>query len=156
LAKLFQRVLSAVALRLATIALLVLYPVAWSAPLMRAGVLPLFGLKEISVLSGIIALWDSDVFLAVLVVIFALIAPVAKLLWIVGLQWDVLAPRGLAALRLLGRLAMADVFLIAIYITLSKGIGLGRVEPAWGLYLFTFCILASLALGYLTERRKTA
>lgn len=143
-------------LRLATFALLVLYPVAWSAPLMRAGVLPLFGLQEISVLSGIIALWDSDVFLAVLVVVFALVAPVAKLLWIIGLQWDVLAPRGLALLGLLGRLAMADVFLIAIYITLSKGIGLGRVEPAWGLYLFTFCVLASLALGYLAERRKTA
>ncbi len=42
---------------------------------------------------------------------------------------------------------MADVFLIAIYITVAKGIGVGRLEVAWGLYLFTACVLASLALS---------
>ena len=45
-----------------------------------------------------------------------------------------------------GRLAMADVFLLALYILLVKGVGLGRVETAWGLGLFIFCVLASLAL----------
>jgi uncharacterized paraquat-inducible protein A len=52
----------------------------------------------------------------------------------------------------MGKLAMADVFLIALYITLSKGIGVGRIETAWGLYLFTGCVLASIAIGYLTEK----
>jgi len=28
-----------------------------------------------------------------------------------------------------------------------KGVGLGHVETAWGLYLFTGCILLSLALS---------
>ena len=42
---------------------------------------------------------------------------------------------------------MADVFLIALYIVVIKGMGIGRVETAWGLYLFTFCILLSLALS---------
>ena len=38
-------------LRLANLTLLVLFPLAWFAPLMRAGIaLPLFGLSEISVI----------------------------------------------------------------------------------------------------------
>ena len=48
------------ALRLANLALLVVFPLAWSAPLMRAGVLPFFGLEEISILSGIAVLLESD------------------------------------------------------------------------------------------------
>ena len=47
---------------------------------------------------------------------------------------------------------MADIFLIAIYIVLAKGVGVGRVETGWGLYLFTFCVLASLAISHLTPR----
>ena len=46
---------------------------------------------------------------------------------------------------------MADVFLIAIYITLARGVGLGRVEPAWGLWLFTGCVLASFAISLATS-----
>ena len=41
------------------LALLILFPLAWTAPLMRAGLLPLFGLDEISVLSGLATLWDG-------------------------------------------------------------------------------------------------
>ena len=47
---------------------------------------------------------------------------------------------------------MADVFLIALYIVVVKGVSIGKVETAWGLYLFTACILASLALSILTAR----
>ncbi|EEE36415.1 paraquat-inducible protein A [Rhodobacteraceae bacterium KLH11] len=46
---------------------------------------------------------------------------------------------------------MADIFLIALYITLAKGISYATIETAWGLYLFTGCILASLTLGHITE-----
>lgn len=59
-------------LRYANLALLVLFPIAWFAPLMRAGLLPLFGLSEISVISGLQSLWESDVFLALMVTFFAL------------------------------------------------------------------------------------
>ena len=40
-------------LRYANLALLILFPLAWFAPLLRAGVLPLFGLSEISVITGL-------------------------------------------------------------------------------------------------------
>ena len=43
--------------------------------------------------------------------------------------------------------------LFALYIVVVKGIGVGRVETAWGLYFFTACILASLAISTLTKRR---
>ncbi|WP_281709226.1 paraquat-inducible protein A, partial [Phaeobacter italicus] len=56
-------------------------------------------------------------------------------------------------LQALGKLAMADVFLIALYITLAKGIGYATIETAWGLYLFTGCILASIALSLWTARQ---
>ncbi|RFP89499.1 paraquat-inducible membrane protein A [Rhodobacteraceae bacterium 63075] len=138
-------------LKLANLSLLVLFPIAWFAPLMRAGLLPLFALDEISVISGLQALWESDVVLALLVTFFALFAPYVKTLGLALVQFGLLKPIALPALGILGKLAMADIFLISLYITLAKGIGVGRLETAWGLYLFTACILASLVIGMLTR-----
>ncbi|NDW44347.1 paraquat-inducible protein A [Ruegeria sp. PrR005] len=141
-------------LRLATLSLLILYPIAWFAPLMRAGLLPIFGLSEISVITGLQSLWASDVALALIVTAFALFAPYLKTIGTALIQWDLLDPRAQPALHVLGKLAMADIFLIALYITLAKGISYATIEPAWGLYLFTGCILASITLGLLTERQR--
>ena len=57
-------------LKYLNLALLVLYPVAWFAPLMRAGLLPLFGLSEISVITGLQSLWKTDPPLALIVTAF--------------------------------------------------------------------------------------
>jgi uncharacterized paraquat-inducible protein A len=142
-------------LRLANLALLILFPVAWFAPLMRAGLnLPLFGLSEISVISGLQALWQTDVILALLVTAFALFAPYLKTIGLALIHFRLGSPRLLGALHVMGKLAMADVFLIALYIVIVKGVGLAKVETAWGLYLFTGCILASIAIGHLTERAR--
>lgn len=139
------------ALKIANLSLLVLFPVAWFVPLVRAGLLPLFGLSEISVLSGISSLWDSAPVLALLVALFALVAPYAKTLILAAVHFGKLdkVPH---ALHFLGRLAMADVFLIALYIVVVKGVGLGTVKVAWGLYFFTALVLMSLALTRLTDR----
>ncbi|MEH6644239.1 paraquat-inducible protein A [Sulfitobacter sp.] len=139
-------------LRIANLALLVLYPIAWFAPLMRAGLLPLFGLSEISVMTGIQSLWASDIFLALIVTIFALFAPYLKTIGLALIHFDLLSPRVEKVLEIMGKLAMTDIFLIALYITLSKGIGIGRIEVAWGLYLFTFCIIASLLISLKTQQ----
>ncbi len=137
------------------VVLLVLYPLAWFAPLNRAGLLPLFGLSEISVWSGIVSLMETDRFLAILVTLFALVAPYAKTLGLIA----VLIGRGGATMlrvsTVLGRLAMADIFLISLYIAIIKGIGVGRVETGWGLYLFSGCVLASLGLAAATKRHLT-
>ncbi|MEM6758367.1 MAG: paraquat-inducible protein A [Pseudomonadota bacterium] len=134
--------------------LLVLFPLSWFAPLMRAGLLPLFGLSEISVITGLQSLWATEVFLALVVTLFALFAPYLKTIALALLHWRLLSPRVLPVLGILGKLAMADIFLIALYITLAKGIGVGRIETAWGLYLFTACILTSLWISHATERAR--
>lgn len=140
-------------LRLANLSLLILFPVAWFAPLMRASLLPLFGMSEISVITGLQALWRTDAVLALVVTGFAIFAPMLKTLGLALVQFGLLSGRAMPALHLLGKLAMADIFLIALYIVVVKGVGIARVETAWGLYLFTFCVLASLVIGLLTRGR---
>lgn len=139
-------------LKYLNLALLVAYPLAWFAPLMRAGLLPLFGLSEISIISGLQSLWRSDVFLALLVTIFALFAPYLKTIGLALVHFGLLRRKALPALSLLGKLAMADIFLIALYVTIAKGIGVGRIEIAWGLYLFSACVLLSICISFLTEK----
>ncbi len=135
------------------LSLLVLFPVSWTAPLMRAGLLPMFGLEDISILSGIAALWTGgDAALAVLVALFALAAPIAKTVLLALVHLSRAPARLLPALQVMGKLAMADVFLIAVYIALAKGVAVGRVEAAWGLWLFTACVLASFGIGLATSR----
>jgi uncharacterized paraquat-inducible protein A len=140
-------------LRYVNLALLVLFPVAWFAPLLRAGFLPFFDLDAISVVSGLQVLWGKDVFLAFVVTVLALFAPYLKTIGIALVQFRLASPRLMPALNVMGKLAMADVFLIALYIVIAKGVGVGRVETAWGLYLFTGCILASLAISFFSARK---
>ena len=139
-------------LRLLTLSLLILYPIAWFAPLMRAGLLPIFGLSEISVITGLQSHWGSDAALALIVTFFAIFAPYLKTIGLALVQWDLLDTKVQPVLHVLGKLAMADIFLIALYITLAKGIGYATIEVAWGLYMFTACIIASLILSLATER----
>ncbi len=140
-------------LRLANLSLLILFPVSWFAPLLRAGFLPLFGLSEISVVSGLQSLWDSDVVLALLVTFLAIFAPYIKTIGLALIHFGLMRRKVLPVLEILGKLAMADVFLIALYVVLVKGIGMATVETAWGLYLFTGCVLASIAISHLTAKR---
>lgn len=143
------------ALKFANLSLLILFPIAWFAPLMRAGLLPLFGLSEISVISGLQSLWGTDVILALIVTAFALFAPYLKTIGLALVHFNLLQTKTLPALSSLGKLAMADVFLIALYIVIAKGVGIGTLETAWGLYLFTGCILASLLISILTPKEPT-
>lgn len=135
-------------MRVLNLSLLVLFPVAWFAPLMRAALLPVFGMDEISVMTGLQALWASDLALALLVTFLAVFAPYAKVLGLALVQFGLLSARVMPVLRVLGKLAMADVFLIALYIVLAKGAGYVTVETAWGLYLFTGCVLASILMSW--------
>lgn len=143
-------------LRYANLFLLIAFPVSWFAPLLRAGLLPLFGLNEISVMSGLQSLWGTDVALALLVTFLAVFAPYVKTIGLALIHFGLLRRKVLPALDILGKLAMADVFLIALYVVVIKGIGVGRVETGWGLYLFTGCVLASMVISFLTGKRARA
>lgn len=133
--------------------LLILFPIAWFAPLLRAGFLPIFGLAEISIISGLQSLWQTDVALALLVTFLAIFAPYMKVIGVALIQFGLLRRKTLPVLEYLGKLAMADVFLIALYVVIVKGAGYVKVEAGWGVYLFTGCILASIAISHLTRKR---
>lgn len=135
-------------IRALNLALLILYPIAWFAPMLRAALLPIFGMDEISVITGLQSLWQTDAALALLVTFLAVFAPYAKTIGLALLHFGLLSPRTLPVLGLLGKLAMADVFLIAIYIVLVKGTGFVTIETAWGLYLFSGCVLASILIAW--------
>ena len=141
-------------LRCTNPSLLILYPITWFAPLLNAKLLSLFGLIEIGEMSGLQSLWETDVLLALVVTVFALLAPYAKTISLALLNWNLLNQKLLQALHILGKLAMADIFLIALYVTLSKGIRIGRIETAWGLYLFTACIIASLLVSLCNKQSE--
>ena len=144
-------------MKYANLALLILFPIAWFAPLLRAALLPIFGMDEISVITGLQSLWGSDAALALLVTFLAVFAPFAKTVGLALVQFGLLDAKTLPALHILGKLAMADVFLIALYVVIVKGAGYVTIETGWGLYLFTACILASLAISIQASKgHKTA
>jgi uncharacterized paraquat-inducible protein A len=142
-----------VTLKLANLSLLILFPIAWLAPLLRAGLLPLFSLDEISTITALQSLWEKDVFLALIVTFFALFAPVIKVAGTALVQFEFLSGKALSTIEILGKLSMADVFLVAIYIVVAKGVGIGRIETGWGLYLFTACVLGSMTITHITKRQ---
>lgn len=139
-------------LKLANLALFVLFPIAWFAPLLRAALLPVFGMDEISVVSGLQSLWGSDVVLALIVTFFAIFAPYLKTIGLALVHFDLLKAQVLPVLGYLGKLAMADIFLIALYVVVVKGAGRVTVEGGWGLYLFTACVVGSIIISILTAR----
>jgi len=144
------------ALMISNMALLVLFPVAWFAPLMKSGILPFLSLKENSIMSALQGIWSHDIYLALLMTFLAIFAPYVKLIGVALIHFGLLSPRLLGTLTFIGRMAMADVFLIAIYIVLYTGITVagvsGRVETDWGLYLFSGCVVASLLISILSKK----
>ena len=133
--------------------LLIAFPISWFVPLAHTGLLSWFNDDVLTVLTTIETLWESDVFLAIVVVFFALLAPMAKTLLLLMIQLEWLGANMLGALAILGKLAMADIFLIALLIVAAKGVGVGYIETGWGLYLFSACVLVSLLVTELTKRK---
>lgn len=145
------------------LALVVVFPVAWFAPLIRTGLLDewdmpswlgggtLFSPDTITVISGLQKLWGTDVFLAIAVTFFALVAPMMKCLGMALIHFNLLSPATKPTIALMGKLAMADIFILSLYVVIAKGIGIGKIEVAWGLYLFTGAVIASLAVSLFSK-----
>ena len=41
-----------------------------------------------------------------------------------------------------------------LYIVIAKSIGVGQIEVAWGLYLFTAAVLTSLIISLIDKRKS--
>jgi paraquat-inducible protein A len=127
----------------------VLVPVTWWLPLFEARV-PFLWRQEVSIASGLVELWRLDLVLCATVFLFSVLAPLAKsaaLAWVWYRTPQSSAGRLLDRLSLLGKLAMTEVFLLAVIIVGIKGVGIGRVEVSWGLYAFTGIVTASFAVS---------
>ncbi len=133
--------------------LLILYPAAWLAPLAHAGVLPFFSGDEITIAGGVLDLWESDIALSILVAVFAIFFPYGKTIALALIHLGFLKSRAMPMIEIMGKLSMADVFLIALYIVMVKGIGVGHVTTSWGLWLFTICVLVSMWVAWRTAKQ---
>jgi uncharacterized paraquat-inducible protein A len=143
------------------LSLIIAFPIAWFAPLLRTRLLPqwqmpswlggstLFAPDTITVASGLQKLWQTDIFLAIAVTFFALVAPMLKCLGMSLIHFNLLSSSTQPMIGFLGKLAMADIFILALYIVIAKGIGIGTIEVAWGLYLFTASVVVSLFVSFL-------
>ena len=136
--------------------LLILFPAAWLAPLAEAGVVSWWSGDEITIYQGVIDLWQVDMALAGLVAFFAIVVPYLKTIAMAGIHFERIGPGALPMIEAIGKLSMADIFLIALYVVVVKGVGVGHVETSWGLWLFTGCVMASLWVGWITMKEFRA
>lgn len=142
--------------KMVNLALLCLFPLAWQAPLAEATVAWFFTADRISIFSGVVDLYQKDLFLCVVVAFFAIVAPFLKTIALVYAQFSDSAQgrRMLPAIEVLARLSMTDVFLLAFYITAYQGVG--DIEIQWGAYFFTALVLASIWASWETKRQLAA
>ena len=112
----------------------------------------LFGTNTYSLVGGIAELYASGhFFLGVVVTVFSLVFPFAKILGIL------LATSGLVPLplrwrrvihkfaELTGRLSVLDVLVVAVLVVVSQGVARVRVEP--GLVMFCASVLLTVLSG---------
>ena len=104
-------------------------------------------------ISGIQSLWGEDKYLALLVTFFALFAPMMKTIGLSLIQFELLSERAKPSVHFIGKLAMADVFIIAISCVVFKGIDIGKIEILLGTYLFSACVIFSLIVSSFTRTR---
>ena len=129
------------------VASLALVPVTWWLPLFTARV-PFLWRHEVSIASGLVELWRLDLLLFAAVLLFSVLVPLVKgaaLVWVWYRTPHHRVRPALDRLALLGKLAMAEVFLLAVILVGIKGVGIGTVEVTWGLPVFVAAVLLSLA-----------
>lgn len=146
--------------------LLIAFPIAWFSPLITTGLLPqwhmpswlggntLFEHDTLTVISGIQQLLETDLLLAMVVTFFALVAPLLKCLGMALIHFNLLTDAAQPVMTTLGKLAMAEVFILALHIVIAKSIGVWQIEVKWGLYLFTAAVLTSLGISLLAKRKS--
>jgi uncharacterized paraquat-inducible protein A len=142
------------------------FPLSWFSPLLTTGLLPqwhmpvwlggstLFEPDTLTVISGAQKLWGTNLLLALVVTFFAMVAPMLKCFGMALIHFNLLTDTAQPLMTTLGKLAMADVFLLALYIAIAKGIGVGQIDVAWGLYLFTAAVVTSLGISLLAKRQS--
>lgn len=120
----------------------------------------LFFFKEDPSLLGIVAsLWKSNVALALLVALFSIVFPFAKMAAVAA---EALTPPGTEGDRFaklvpfLTKWSMMDVMLVAIVITAAKTSGLADAFTEAGLWCYAGSALMTTVIQWLVARRARA
>ncbi len=114
--------------------------------------------SQYSLFDGITQLaWGGNAYLAILLFVFSVVFPAAKLTvyWIAALD-SPRHPRFAKTVIIahhLGKFSMVDVFVIALIVIAIKGLPGGtRVDLQWGFWCFCAAIILSLMLPVILER----
>lgn len=135
-------------------AALIALPFTWFLPLFRTELL-VFLDNEVTVIGAARTLFKADLLLFAVIVLFGMVVPVAKLAGLIyawAIQPCAKGRASIGALNKISKFSMLDIFLIAVTIVGLKGVGLGEVEIAYGLYAFAAVVLMILALSFWADR----
>ncbi len=133
-------------------------PVTWTLPLFRTELFYVFG-DEVSVVGVVRALSATDPVLCAVVVAFGILAPVAKITGLIHAWYWLPAERSgrrIALLAKVGKFSMLDVMLVAVAITAIKGVGIGSVVVAPGLYAYGGIVIGVMILSSWMQARADA
>lgn len=134
----------------AMVVVLVLFSITLFTPLLTTKAL--FLSNEIGLMRIAHRLFSVDLFLFCIVVGFGIVIPVCKMLMALWCWYSMTpdaAVRFSAVLSVLGKLSMADVMLLAVFIVGFKGLGIGQVQVHYGVILYTVVVLGSHVLSLL-------
>jgi paraquat-inducible protein A len=115
--------------------------------------------SSFSVLTGIYDLWVGERYLlAVVLLLFSVLLPIAKLLFLARylvrhLRGDPLNRRMLGWIHDFGRWGMLDVLVAAVLIVTVKMGAVASVEVHWGLYCFASAVLLTMMITHRVAAR---
>lgn len=140
------------AVALANAATVLILPVTWFLPLLKSSAF-LFIKSQISIVSGATELYESDFFLFLVIVVFAMMMPLVKSMLYVWIWFgNISEHKGMLWLGgAAAKLSMTDVFLLALAIIGIKGLGVGSIEVLSGLYVFAAVVIGSTAISIYTD-----
>lgn len=120
----------------------------------------IFFKDTISIYSGLIRLVEEgEYFLFLVILIFSVIFPIAKILTLAGVwyfEWhEVSTKKVLHGVDMLGKWSMLDVFVIAIIITSIKLRLVSQVKTEVGVYIFTIAVILSMITSLRIKSKET-
>lgn len=138
---------------LANLALLVLFPIAWFAPLIeyQAGIwwLPFSNQSgQKSTIQALALLWDANLILALSITILVLIVPILKIIGSLLVMFGILAHSIQPALSYFGKISSIEIFVASILIVVATEMSALEITALWGTYFLLGCVTLSFILQF--------
>ena len=138
-------------IKLINLFLIGIIPSSWFLPIAYTGLVPWFGLKEISIVSSLQVLCKTNLFLCLVVFFSVIIFPMIKLIFLSLAHFNIVKNDSLSILLIVSQFSMSEVFILSFYIVITKSTWLGHLSIAWGFYVFCFATIISLIIALWTQ-----